>query len=220
MSLHYKHTLYLYISAVVVFFLGVVVSASRYPGGYDWLHMVISTLASHKENPEGSYWFILALCISMVLLWFYIMALKSAWPINSYVDSVSLRALQIAVLAGFLVGLERLFDYEVYTQIYKLHEKIALITFMAFYVGTLGLLFRLMLQRRIYLLVLLAVAVPIVVLGGIEFWLYLSQRDIGWVGVSWGKMEIPLWLSFSFWQWLELVFLWLGLGVIGIVRLE
>lgn len=211
----HRPALFWYLAALAVFAVGVLMAAASYPGGYDWVYTVVSALASQKRNPQGSYWFAAALCLSMVLLWCYVAALKKSWHHASRVERAFLHLLHVAVCAGFLVGLDRLFFYDISALVDKLHEIIALIAFVAFYAGTLGLLLRLMQQQRVYLILLLAVAMPIMVLGVVEFGLYLAQRDIGWVAIDWRDREISPWLSFALWQWLEVLFLWLGLGVIA-----
>jgi len=42
--------------------------------------------------------------------------------------------------------------------------------------------------------------------------IYFDQRDLGWVDHSWREMGVSPWLSFAFWQWLAVAFLWFGLG--------
>ena len=49
-----------------------------------------------------------------------------------------------------------------------------------------------------------------------ELWLYLEQRDVGWVDTNWREKGLPIWLSFAFWQWLSIALLWVGLGMLHI----
>ena len=77
-----------------------------------------------------------------------------------------------------------------------------------------------MLRQRVYALPLFLVASPLVVIGITQFWLYLDQRDLGWVDTSWRDMGIPLWLSFAFWQWLAIGFLGAGLGLLSFTRIK
>jgi hypothetical protein len=71
-----------------------------------------------------------------------------------------------------------------------------------------------MLQSRIYAFMALIVASPLVAISMTQFWLYIEQRDLGWVDTSWREMGIPLWISFAFWQWLAIAALWVGLGLL------
>jgi hypothetical protein len=72
-----------------------------------------------------------------------------------------------------------------------------------------------MLRRRLYALPLFLVTSPLVAIGITQFWLYLDQRELGWVDTNWREMGIPLSLSFAFWQWLAIGCLWLGLGLLS-----
>ena len=67
-----------YLASLLVMGLGSFLAAQHYPGGYDWLYTVASSLASKKHNPSGSVWFAGALVMAMVLLWFYVTALKKS----------------------------------------------------------------------------------------------------------------------------------------------
>lgn len=201
-----------YFIAVITFFFGMLLAARHYPGGYDWAYTVVSALASRKENPDGSYWFSAAIALSMLMLWPYLSAIRRQLGRAQPFERYSMAALRVGVIGGVLVGGERLLVYDLSSWLNKSHELIALITFLALYFGSLGLLIRRMRDQRMYLLPLLAVAAPLLVLGLVEFVLYLQQRDIGWVGVPWREMETPLWASFAFWQWMLVIFLWLGIG--------
>ena len=220
MTIRNTSAVYWYLVSLVVFWLGFSLAASHYPGGYDWAYTVVSALASKKENPHGGYLFSAALGLSMLLLWPYISAVRKALPVTDPTVSFSIRALRVGLIAGFLLGVERLLVFDISAWLDKSHEMLALIYSMCLYVGVLGLLWHLMKRNRIYLFVLLSVAAPLLILGGVEFGLYLAQRDIGWVGVDWRAMDTPVWLSFAFWQWLVVVFLWLGLGVLSSARIK
>ncbi len=51
-------------------------------------------------------------------------------------------------------------------------------------------------------------------------WLYLTQRELGWVDASWREKGIPIWLSFAFWQWWMIASLWVGLGMLNYVMIK
>jgi hypothetical protein len=61
---------------------------------------------------------------------------------------------------------------------------------------------------------------PLAAIAITQFWLYIDQRDLGWVDTGWRAMGIPLWLSFAFWQWLAIVTLWLGLGALSLTQIH
>jgi len=203
------------VSSLLVLSIGSYLAAKQYPGGFDWHYTVASALASQKHNPTGSIWFAGALSLAMILLWPYVSALKQArLPALPATTKFAIGALRTGLICGALLGLERLLIRDLSNWVYKAHEFLGLLTFSGLYFGVLGLLVQAMLRRSIYAFPALLVASPLLATGITQFWLYLDQRDLGWVDTSWREMGIPLWLSFAFWQWLAIGFLWLGLGLL------
>jgi hypothetical protein len=209
-----RRALWWYLAALLVFAGGVLLAARHYPGGYDWQYTVVSALASQKNNPSGSSWFAMALALSMLLLWQYLSTVKKALSATWQTDGYPFVALRLGVACGALVGVEKLLIHDVSSLVDKSHEFIALLTFLSLYLGILSLLLQLMRRQRVYALALIVVVVPMLAIGISDFWLYLAQRDVGWIGTRWQEMAIPLWLSFAFWQWLAVAFLWLGMGLL------
>jgi hypothetical protein len=199
---------------------GTILASRYYPGGFDWLYTVVSALASKKHNPIGSFWLAGALSISMLLLWPYVSALHKG--LSSFIPAAgfTVGALRTGLVCGALLGAEKLLIHDLSKWVYKAHEILALLTFAGLYIGILGLLVQAMLRRRIYSVYLFIVAGPLLAIGITQFWLYIDQRDLGWVDVSWREMGIPFWLSFAFWQWLAIVFLWLGLGLLALISIQ
>ena len=99
-------------------------------------------------------------------------------------------------------------------QFYKAHEILGLLTFFGLYFGIICLLVPAMLRQKAHVFTLMLIVGPLLAIGITQFWLYLDQRDLGWVDTSWRAMGIPVWLSFAFWQWLAIGLLWLGLGLL------
>lgn len=195
-------------------------AAKYYPGGFDWVYTVISALASKKHNPLGCFWFAGALSIAMVLLWPYVTSLQTRFSTSTLATGFAIGALRTGLVCGALLGAEKLLIHDLSNWVYKAHEILALLTFAGLYVGILCLLVLAMLRRRIYSVHVILVAGPLMAIGMTQFWLYIDQRNLGWVDISWREMGIPFWLSFAFWQWLALVFLWLGLGLLALIRFE
>ena len=210
-----------YLASLVILCLGSLMAAKYYPGGFDWQYTVASALASQKHNPTGSIWFAGALSVAMVLLWPYVSALdKGLRPSLPASARFWISALRIGLICGALLGLERLLIRDLSAWVYKAHEILGLLTFAGLYIGVLGLLVQAMLRRKAYALPVLLVASPLLAIGISQFWLYLAQRDLGWVDASWKAMGIPIWFSFAFWQWLAIGFLWAGLGLLSFICLE
>lgn len=196
-------------------------AARHYPGGFDWPYTVASALASQKHNPAGSVWFASGLCVAMILLWPYVTAIKKdLCPPFPSAAAILIGALRTGLVCTALLGLERLLIRDLSDWVYKAHEVLGVFAFMGLYFGVLGLLGQAMLRKRVYVITALLVASPLLAIGITQIWLYFDQRDLGWVDTRWREMGIPLWLSFAFWQWLAIGFLWLGLGLLSFTWTE
>lgn len=214
--IHKMRALWWYFTSLLVLSFGMIMAARYYPGGFDWLYTVASALASQKHNPTGSIWFASALSLAMVLLWPYVSALKKGLsPSLSVAAKLAIGALRIGMVCGALLGLERLLIRDLSHWVFKAHEILGVFAFLGLHFGILSLLVQAMLRQRIYAFPVLLVVTPLLAIGITFFWLYLDQRDLGWVDTSWREMGIPIWLSFAFWQWLAMGFLWIGLGVLS-----
>ncbi|WP_455201503.1 hypothetical protein [Kaarinaea lacus] len=213
--------LWWYFASAAVLSVGFVMAVRYYPGGFDWAYTVVSALASQKHNPEGSAWFAGGFGLSMALLWPYVSSLKkNLCSCLSAAAGIAISFLRIGIICAVILGIERLVIRDLSAWVYKAHEILALLAFLGFYFGTLGLLIQVMIRQRVYVLSVLLVASPLLAIGITQLWLYLYQRDLGWVDVSWREMGIPLWLSFAFWQWLAIGFLGLGLVLLSFIRIE
>lgn len=196
---------------------GLFMAALHYPDGFDWFYTVASALASQKHNPTGSFWFAGTLSLAMVLLWPYVSSIKKGLYTQHPAALFSIVALRTGLICGALLGLERLLIRDLSNWIYKAHEFLGVFTFLGLYCGILGLLLVAMLRQRRYAFTVLLVASPLLAIGITQIWLYLGQHDLGWVDTGWRDMGIPIWLSFAFWQWLAIGFLWAGLGLLSFI---
>jgi hypothetical protein len=209
-----KHALWWYVASVLIMCFGTFMAAQYYPGGFDWFYTVASALASHKHNPIGSVWFAGSLSLSMLMLWFYVSSIKSGLSAILPAAGFAFTAIRIGLLFGFLLGVERLFIYDLSQWINKAHEVIALFTLLGLYIGILSLLIQLIHRKKSTIYPLLLVVSPLLAIGIGGLWLYIDQRDLGWVDTNWREKGIPIWLSFAFWQWLAIGLLWAGLGLL------
>jgi hypothetical protein len=210
-----------YQASLVVFCSGLLLADRRFPGEFDWLYTVASALASQKHNPDGYTWFASALSLAMILMWPYVSALKKApSQAPSATAAFAFAALRTGLVCGLLLGLEKLLIRDLSNRVYKAHEILGLFTFIGLYSGILALLVQAMLRQRVFVYPLLLIASPLAAIGITQLWLYLGQRDLGWVDTNWREMGIPPWLSFAFWQWLAIGFLWLGLGLLSFISIN
>lgn len=210
--------MYWYLAALLLWWGGAFLAARSYPAGFDWQYTVMSALASRKHNPAGYMWFAAGLSLSMLLLWPYVTALGQrlrAMLAPGAGPGLALTAFRIGIVCAALLGVERLTIYDLSRLLYKGHEVIALFAFLGLYGGVFGLLVQLARRQQAFVVPVLLVASPLLAIGLNQLWLYLAQRDLGWVDTSWRAMGIPVWHSFAFWQWLAIVFLWAGAGLLG-----
>ncbi len=172
---------------------------------YDWMYRVVSELASRKFNPQGGRWFSGALGLSMLALWPVASWLRDTagdrrWPIL---------ALRAGILFGVAVGIERLTFVRFSSWVHNGHEALAVGTFAGLYTGVLGLYGQRLRRGRHGGLV---VAAPLAAIFISQIVIYFDQRHLGWVDRNWRAMGVSVFLSFAFWQWLAIAFLWIGLG--------
>lgn len=203
-----------YVASLLVICFGFFMAAKYYPGGFDWFYTVASALASHKHNPAGSVWFAGSLSLSMLLLWLYVSSLKTSLSALLPSTEFAITAIHFGLVCGFLLGAERLLIHDLSHRIDNAHEIIALFTLLGLYVGVIGLLLQFMRCKKSSIFPVLLILSPLVAIGIGALWLYLEQRDVGWVDTNWREKGIPIWLSFAFWQWLAIGLLWTGLGLL------
>ena len=118
-------------------------------------------------------------------------------------------ALRAGVLFGVAVGVERLAFVRLSSLVHNGHEALAVGTFAGLYTGLLGLYWQ---RVRRGWTGALVVAAPLAAIFIAQAVIYFDQRDLGWVDVNWRAMGVSPLLSFAFWQWIAVAFLWIGFG--------
>ncbi len=209
-----------YLASLVVLVMGALLAARHYPGGFDWRYTVASALASQKHNPNGSIWFAMGFLFSMSLLWPFVGLLKEAVASKLPAAGITISLMRLGLVCGVLVAIERLFIHDLSAWVYKAHELLAILFFLGWYLGVLVLLGQAMIRHKLYVLPVILIASPLLAIGLTEFWLYLEQRELGWADTNWQEKGIPLWLSFAFWQWLAIGFLWAGIALLAFIYIE
>lgn len=199
-------------AAVLVVVGGLALAVDRYPGGFDWAYEVISSLASPRRNPDGGRWLAGSLLVAVAFLWPVANHFRRAFGSPDDGPVVPVAILRGGLVGGALLGIEGIFHLELSRHVHKAHELLALLTFLGFYGGVLGLYLHRIRETMSFLLPAAAVVLPLLAVGITQLVLYFDQRDIGWVGPDWREMGVPLWLSFAFWQWLAVAGLGIGLG--------
>lgn len=207
-----------YFASLLTMSVGLILAALHYPGGFDWVYTVASALASKKHNPDGSSWFAGGLLLTVILLWPYVSSLNDrlATP-RPKTGKVAVGMLRGGLICGAMLGLERLLIRDLSAWVHKAHEILGIFTFLGLYCGILGLLVVAIRHHKHYVLPLLLIVSPLIAIAVTQLWLYLEQRDLGWVDTHWRALGIPFWYSFAFWQWLAIGFLWTGLGLLSFI---
>lgn len=206
--MNYRSALLWYLAGTAILVAGILCAAARFPTPFDWQYNVISALASWKHNPAGAGWFAGALAAAMACLWPVVTRLTRDGFVPRWVKV----ALRTGVVCGIFVGVERLVFYHFSDYVKKGHEVVALVSFLSFYAGVIGLYVQRVRRRRGFLLPAILVVVPLLGVGFRELSLYVLQRDVGWADYDWKGTGAPLWLSFAWWQWLAAALLWAALG--------
>jgi hypothetical protein len=207
-----------YLASIFVLVLGTGLSANRYPGGFDWIYNVASALGSRQDNPDGFAWYAGALGLSMLLMWPYVSAVERKLGSPAHAATrIAIRALKTGLFFGVVLGMERMFFADLSSVVTKGHEVIAIFTFFGLQLGLFMLMVQAMSRRRIYALSAFLVAAPLLAIAIGQIFLFVAQRDIGWAGVDWRELGTPFWMSFAFWQWLAIVFICIGLGLLSFI---
>lgn len=185
--------------AAAVALIGALRAAAEFPGGYDWQYMAMSTLASARHNPSGGWQFALALAASLLVLWPVTMRLATVLPCSAGARR-GIVALRGGLILGMLTGIESLLSPDLPVPFDRLHEALAVLAYTFLYAGTVAVCvvrIRVRTRRAVPWLLLSWYTV----LGAVLLYLFLGQREFGWVGRHWREIGIPPWRSFAAWQW-------------------
>ncbi|TVR62194.1 MAG: hypothetical protein EA422_11615, partial [Gemmatimonadales bacterium] len=163
-------------------------AARQFPGGFDWAYTVISRLASNRRNPGGAPW----------LSGSFLVAVALAWPLVGYLrrnmgpadkpPRIPFYGLRLGLVAALVLALEGFFALDLSPLGRKAHEAVAVLAFLGFYVGVLGLQLHRVRHLGGSVLSALVVALPLVAVGLSQIALYFDQRDLGWVDTEWREM--------------------------------
>ena len=199
---------------VLAFWAGLWIAARRYPTEYDWRYMSISNLLYPDRNPDGYQWAWggLTLCALGGLCW------TTALFRERSSGGTARRPIGIwALLVGYVCMVCALVPERV-LQVPKGHEILALMAFFGQCVGIVQLTFlaserSFRIRRhpfpgtpRLYAGLLAGAALLPILLAGlapayVSYWL----PELRWVGLEWRSRGVPLYLSFTFWEWITCV---------------
>lgn len=181
---------------VLVFWVGLVLAARRYPSAYDWRYMTISSLLYPDRDPEGYRWACSGLVLCALAGWWWVRALRAS--------STGLRLGFVFMLACVLWPSQRL-------GLPRVHQALALMAFAGISAGIVRRSWQTAHAQRSGTgprprsLAVFLCAVPLlpVALAALsQAYIAYALPTLPWVGMSWRAYGIPVCLSFAFWEWL------------------
>ena len=199
---------------LLAFWAGLWIAARRYPTAYDWRYMSISNLLYPDRNPDGYQWAWggLMLCALGGLCWTTVL-FRDGRPAGTGRRPVGIWALIVGyVCMAFALVPERVL------RVPKGHEILALMAFFGQCVGIVQLTFgaterNFRLRRRpvpgapwLYAGLLAGAALlPILLAGLAPAYVSYALPELWWVGLEWRSQGVPIYLSFTFWEWITCV---------------
>jgi hypothetical protein len=197
---------------VLAFWSGLWMAARLYPSEYDWRYMSISNLVYTDRNPNGYQWAWggLMLCALGGLCW-TTGRIRDGRREDMRRQAVADWALglgYVCMVCALLPG--RLL------RVPKGHEILALSAFFGLCIGVVQLTFtaaqryfRLRTTRsfpgapRVYARLLAGLALlPILMAVAAPAYVSYALPHLGWVGLEWRALNVPVYLSFTFWEWI------------------
>lgn len=200
---------------VLAFWVGLVLAARRYPAEYDWRYMTLSSLISRVRNPGGHLWASAGiLACSLCGLWW---STTLAGLGKAHYAGTCLRGIRALQLGNFFMACAATVPQSLFP-VHKGHEILTLFAFLGLCLGTLQLAFQATEQiffrrsaaarSRLYPTLLAgAAALPVVLAGLTEAYVYYLLPELPWVNLTWRARGVPVYLSFAFWEWITCVVL-------------
>ncbi len=199
---------------VFAFWGGLWMAGERYPSGYDWRYMTISSLLYPDRNPSGYPWAwgglmlcaLGGLCWTSVLIRHWRPADARRRPVGIWALGLGYVCMVFALLPGRLLAVP------------KGHEILALSAFIGLCIGIVQLTFqatergfRLRPRKppgapRVYAGLLAGAALsPVLLAGAAPAYVSHALPQLPWVGPEWRVRGVPAYLSFAFWEWVTCV---------------
>jgi hypothetical protein len=192
---------------LLAFWGGVSIAALQYPAEYDWRYMTLTSLLSAGRDPAGHLWASggIAFCGVCGIAW---MGLLSRQWMHEGAGGIRLLQAGAIFMAGAVILPQQPFG------IRKGHEILVTLAFACWCLGMVALLIRTVKQalqrwarasnrrqRRYAALFGGIAAVPVLLAGAAQAYVYYALPALRWVSLSWRAQGIPVYLSFAFWEW-------------------
>jgi hypothetical protein len=186
---------------VCAFWGGLWMAGQRYPSGYDWRYMTLSSLLYADRNPNGYPWAWggLMLCALGGLCWTTV--LMRHWrppgtrrrPVGIWALGLGYVCMVCALLPSRLLPLP------------KGHEILALSAFIGLCIGIVQLTFQAAecsnAPRACAGFLAGAALSPVLLAGAAPAYVSYALPQLPWVGPEWRARGVPVYLSFAFWEW-------------------
>jgi hypothetical protein len=197
---------------LVAFWGGLLIAVWRYPAEYDWRYMTLTSLLSAAHDPAGHLWASggIALCGVCGFCWMQLLAWRW-WDEGARGRLSDARLLQ----AGALLMAAAVVLPQGLLGIRKAHEILVVFAFSCWCIGMVRLLFRAIEQalqrrmqgsirrkRRYAALIGGIAALPVLLAGAAQAYVYYALPALHWVSLSWRSQGVPVYLSFAFWEWI------------------
>jgi hypothetical protein len=188
------------ILGLVAFWTGLGMAARSFPSEYDWRYMTISSLLYQERNPHGYVWARGGLVVCAVCGLYWALKGERGGPLTTVILAAGYTCMALcALLPSPFLGLP------------KPHEVLAVTAFIAVCVGVARLSFAALVrrkwaagrasQRRLYAVGLSSLPLlPVVLAVCAE--VHSERAHLPWVSLAWRTQGIPVYWSFSFWEWL------------------
>jgi len=202
---------------VLAFWVGMLMAARGYPSEYDWRYMPISHLLSPVRDPAGYLWAWTGIVLfSLCGLCWTVLLVRCRDQEGAKKQPGGIRALQF----GFLCAIGAAVLPPWLLRVEKGHEILAVFAFAGLCIGMVRLMFQtiertLMVRMRRFTgndrlpgAVLAATAVfPIALAALAQAYVQYALPELRWVSLSWRAGGVPVYLSFTFWEWVTCVVL-------------
>ena len=210
--------------AVLAFWGGVLMAAWRYPSEYDWRYIPVSSLFSASEDPAGYSWAATGMVLCGVCLSWWALSARRWTHGNANIRPIGPRALQFGSFFMVCVALPAWA-----VPLHKGHEIIAIAAFSGLCIGIVLMSFQmfegillwqkrgLMGNSRLYASVLAGTSVLSIPLAGLaQLYVFYALPALPWVNLSWRASQVPVYLSFAFWEWVTCAALSASMMILGL----
>jgi hypothetical protein len=207
-----------------------VMAVRQYPSEYDWRYVTISNLVYPDRNPTGYLWASAGILLGGLFgLCWVALQVSVRKPGADGQSPIGISTLGLGygcmVCTAFLPGRQ--------LPVPKAHEIFALSAFFAVCFGLVRLTFeaaeRSLLRRtrmstivaRMYAGLLAGAALwPISLAAVAQAYISYAHPELKWVSLSWRALDVPVCLSFAFWEWVTCAVLSVYMSTLSLIMPE